>query len=58
MKRYLLFAVLSVLSLCTYAQKYACVDTDYILSNVPEYKQAQKELEERHEIAMSKETEN
>ena len=38
MKRYLLFAVLSVLSLCTYAQKYACVDTDYILSNVPEYK--------------------
>lgn len=46
MKRYLLFAVLSVLSLCTYAQKYACVDTDYILSNVPEYKQAQKELEE------------
>ena len=29
-----------------YAQKYACVDTEYILSNVPEYKQAQKELEE------------
>lgn len=31
---------------CAYAQKYACVDTDYILGNVPEYKQAQKELEE------------
>ena len=53
MKRYLLFAVLSVLSLCTYAQKYACVDTDYILSNVPEYKQAQKELEEESKKARS-----
>lgn len=46
MKKYLIVLLLSVLSLGGYAQKYACVDTEYILSNVPEYKQAQKELEE------------
>ena len=46
MKKYLVVLLLSVLSLGGYAQKYACVDTEYILSNVPEYKQAQKELEE------------
>lgn len=46
MKKYLVVLLLSVLSLGGYAQKYACVDTEYILNNVPEYKQAQKELEE------------
>ena len=46
MKKYLVVLLLSVFSLGGYAQKYACVDTEYILSNVPEYKQAQKELEE------------
>jgi outer membrane protein len=46
MRRYLILLVLSLLAINTYAQKYACVDTEYILSNVPEYKQAQKELEE------------
>lgn len=46
MKKYLIVLLLIVLSLSGYAQKYACVDTEYILSNVPEYKQAQKELEE------------
>lgn len=46
MKKYLVVLLLSALSLGGYAQKYACVDTEYILSNVPEYKQAQKELEE------------
>ena len=46
MKKYLVVLLLSVLSLGGYAQKYACVDTEYILSNVPEYNQAQKELEE------------
>lgn len=34
------------LSVFSYAQKFACVDTEYILNNMPEYKQAQKELEE------------
>ncbi|MEE0895179.1 MAG: OmpH family outer membrane protein [Bacteroidales bacterium] len=46
MKKYLIVLLLTALSLGGYAQKYACVDTEYILSNVPEYKQAQKELEE------------
>ena len=46
MKKYLIVLLLTVLSLGGYAQKYACVDTEYILSNIPEYKQAQKELEE------------
>jgi len=46
MKKYLIVLLLTVLSLGGYAQKYACVDTEYISSNVPEYKQAQKELEE------------
>lgn len=46
MKKYLIVLLLTVLSLGGYAQKYACVDTEYILSNVPEYRQAQKELEE------------
>ena len=27
------------------AQKFAYVDTDYILSNIPEYKEAQEELD-------------
>ena len=29
----------------TFAQKYAFVDTDYILSKIPEYKQAQSQLD-------------
>ena len=27
------------------AQKYACVDTEYILSSIPDYEQAQKNLD-------------
>ncbi len=46
MKRLLILIVLSLTIGSGYAQKYACVDTDYILGNVPEYKPAQKELEE------------
>lgn len=30
----------------TYAQKFVYVDTEYILENIPEYKQAQKKLDE------------
>lgn len=29
----------------TYAQKYAYVDTDYILTNIPAYKEAQEQIE-------------
>lgn len=46
MKKLLILLALSLTLSSGYAQKYACVDTDYILGNVPEYKQAQKELEE------------
>lgn len=46
MKKLLIVVLLSAAAFCGYAQKYACVDTEYILNNVPEYKQAQKELEE------------
>ena len=47
MKRYglLLVAMLFTSTLC-FGQKFACVDTEYILANMPEYKQAQKELDE------------
>ena len=47
MKKYglLLIAMLLGSTLC-FGQKFACVDTEYILSNMPEYKQAQKELDD------------
>ena len=37
------FSILSITA--TYAQKYGFVDTDYILSNIPDYKQAQSQLD-------------
>lgn len=40
----LLFCMLSTTVI--FAQKFACVDSEYILSNMPEYKQAQKELDD------------
>ncbi|MFA6200094.1 MAG: OmpH family outer membrane protein [Bacteroidales bacterium] len=40
----LLFCILSTTVI--FAQKFACVDSEYILSNMPEYKQAQKELDD------------
>lgn len=46
MKKLLLIASIMMMGSLVYAQKFACVDSDYILSNLPEYKQAQKELEE------------
>ncbi len=47
MKR-LLFAVVLVLSstVSSFAQKYAYVDTDYIMSNIPEYNDAQDMLDD------------
>ena len=45
MKKLLIAVLLSAVAFYGNAQKYACVDTEYILSNVPEYKQAQKEVE-------------
>ena len=46
MKKLLLLFLMSFISISAFSQKYACVDTEYILNSMPEYKQAQKELEE------------
>lgn len=41
-----IFFLLITCSTATFAQKFAYVDTDYILDNIPEYKEAQKQLDE------------
>ena len=47
MKKILLIACgIWLLSLTTNAQKYAIIDTKYILDRLPEYKQAQKQLDD------------
>ncbi len=46
MKRKLLFAgFIMLLGLAVHAQKYAIIDTRYILDKMPEYTQAQKQLD-------------
>ena len=43
MKRILLFAVcISLIGITAQAQKYAIIDTRYILDKMPDYTQAQK----------------
>lgn len=44
MKKLLLISLL-VLSVSAYAQKYAYIDSEYILSNMPSYVEAQAELD-------------
>jgi len=47
MKKYLLAACgLLLVALASQGQKYAVIDTKYILDKVPEYKQAQKQLDD------------
>ena len=47
MKKALLILVsFLLLSVGSYAQKFAYVDTDYILNNIPEFNQAQDKLDE------------
>ena len=47
MKRVLLILAVSFLAVSTIqAQKFAYVDTDYILNNIPEFNQAQDKLDE------------
>ncbi|MDR2293061.1 MAG: OmpH family outer membrane protein [Prevotellaceae bacterium] len=41
----LISAGLMMLSSLTFAQKYACVDTEYILEKIPNYKSAQEQME-------------
>lgn len=45
MKKYLIIAVLLCLSVGSYAQKFAYVDTEYILKHLPEYKSALNQLD-------------
>ena len=46
MKKVILTAAIIISSvLISWAQKFAFVDTEYILANIPEYKQAQSELD-------------
>ena len=45
MKNLILIACLSIFSLATYAQKFAYVESDYILERVPEYQSAQEQLD-------------
>ncbi|MDR1725576.1 MAG: OmpH family outer membrane protein [Bacteroidales bacterium] len=48
MKKYTLLTVVILFAstFTCFAQKFACVDTEFILNNMPEYKQAQKELDD------------
>ncbi|MBN2487252.1 MAG: OmpH family outer membrane protein [Bacteroidales bacterium] len=43
----LIIAVVAFSAMAGYAQKFAYVDTEYILSNIPSYKAAQTELEKQ-----------
>ena len=45
MKKILLLLVISFLTLSIQAQKFAYVDTDYILNKIPDFKQAQDKLD-------------
>ncbi|MBE7175998.1 MAG: OmpH family outer membrane protein [Mucilaginibacter polytrichastri] len=45
MKRYFIFAALFFSSIGAFAQRFAYVDSEYILSSVPEYSAAQKQLQ-------------
>ncbi len=44
MKRIILIFIVTLFSVTTYAQRFAYVDTEYILSNIPAYKAAQEKL--------------
>ena len=46
MKKVVLLLVIGLFSMATYAQRYAYVDTDYILQNIPEYSDAQEVLDQ------------
>lgn len=45
MKKAIFIVMLAVLSTTAFAQKFAYVDTDYILKNIPAYESAQEQLE-------------
>jgi outer membrane protein len=46
MKKIILISIgLLMMSSLSFAQKYACVDTEYILNKIPNYKSAQEQIE-------------
>ena len=45
-KTLLIFINVFLISFGSFAQKFAYVDTDYILNNIPEFNQAQDKLDE------------
>lgn len=45
MKKFILFSLMLAGSLVGFSQKYALIDTRYILDKMPEYKAAQKQLD-------------
>src|SRR5690606_6210321 len=45
MKKLILAVLLIGSSIFTYAQKFAYIDTEYIFENIPEYGEAQKQLD-------------
>ena len=48
MKKFIALSILLVtLSLGAHAQKYACVNTEYIFNNIPEYTQLQSQLDKQ-----------
>jgi outer membrane protein len=50
MKKIILTLALALFSVASFSQKYAYVDTKYILENIPEYKTAQKQLDDLSEL--------
>ena len=45
-KKVLIFTVIMFAALFIQAQKFAYVDTEYILDNIPEFAEAQSQLDE------------
>ena len=48
-KQFILLSLFSLLSVPVFSQKYAFIDTKYILSQMPEYTSAQKEIDDMAE---------
>ena len=49
MKRLILILIISITTVVGISQKYAFVDTQYILENLPEFTEAQRQLDENSE---------
>ncbi len=45
-KQFILFLLMAAISTAAFSQRFAYVDTEYILDNIPEYQAAEREIEE------------